>query len=92
MTIEYKEATLKELGLENVPFPEGFTPRWYAGDYTKIDGALFYWVYENKPNFSYQFGGMWVQRGDWYELGEKLADTAPKHSLVKIIEETKNED
>ncbi|EPR7483991.1 TPA: hypothetical protein ACGSTL_001300 [Vibrio parahaemolyticus] len=90
-----KNATLIELGLESVPFPEWFEPNYYAKD--PADGHPGCWfVYEKQPLFK---DGEWHTDGSYYEIGIDDADekyTAlicrnlePKHSLFCIHKNTK---
>lgn len=67
-------ATLKELGLENVPFPESFIPMYLTVD---EDNCTF--VHEDLPIFD---NGLWCS-DDWYEIG--IDDTVDLiHTYINI--------
>ena len=59
------EATLAQLELDVVPFPEGFVPRFFAKDVAEgFDGCWF--VHDTEPTFK---DGEWVSHGSSYEIG-----------------------
>ncbi|MGP9797091.1 hypothetical protein ACT3UJ_07000 [Halomonas sp. 86] len=68
--VNIKQATLTQLDLHNVPFPDWFVPRFYvkevAGGY---DGCCF--VHDTKPHF---VNGQWKSSGSTYEIGVSETD------------------
>lgn len=87
-----RRATLAELGLTDVPFPEGFKANYYAMDAAE-DYAGCAYVHEQLPIFD---NGEWISDGDRYELGvHEIGDTEflpaichglnPENSLFEIV-------
>ena len=67
-------ASLDALELNDVPFPDGFTPAYLAKDSSNV-----WYVFQNKPllvDFE------WTAEGDWYEIGLDSTDTEEETASI----------